>query len=70
MKMEQNEGVAPGGAHVSNNHSWGSPPPGSGTLMVCTQCGEKKTHFTDRAECVGRPATGLAETVHDYDPIG
>ena len=69
MRMEQNSGVAPGGANRSNNHTWGNPPPGSGTMQVCTQCGEKKTSYTDRAECVGRPATGIAETIHDYDPI-
>jgi hypothetical protein len=69
MKIEQNDGVAPGGAHLAHNHAWGEPPPGSGTMEVCRQCGEKKTVFTGRAECVGRPATGIAETTHDYDPI-
>ena len=69
MKMEQSIGVGPGGASTSNNHRWGGPLPGAGTMSVCTQCGEKQTEFTDRAECVGRPAVGLSETVHDYDPI-
>ena len=69
MRMEQNEGAAPSGANKSNNHAWGDPLPGSGTMQVCRKCGEKKTAYTDRAECVGRPATGLAETTHDYNPI-
>jgi hypothetical protein len=70
MKTEQSSGVAPDGAHIASNHKWGAPPPGSGSMMVCKMCGEKQTTYTNRAECPGRPAVGLSETVHDYNPIG
>jgi len=69
MKTEQQDGVASGGAHQHHNHQWGTPPPGAGTMKVCKNCGEKKTTFTDRAECVGRPAIGMVESRHDYDPF-
>jgi hypothetical protein len=69
MRMEQNSGVAPGGAHTSHNHDWGAPLPGAGSMKVCKSCGEKLTTYTDRAECIGRPADGLSETTHDYNPI-
>jgi hypothetical protein len=38
-------------------------------MKVCQSCGEKKTSYTDRAECPGRPSTGISETIHDYNPI-
>jgi len=69
MRMEQSDGVAPDAAHKQMNHAWGEPLPGSGSMKVCKMCGEKKTSYTDRAECVGRPATGISETTHDYEPI-
>jgi hypothetical protein len=69
MKMEQSNGVAPGGAHQASNHDWDTPPPGSGTMKVCRKCGEKQTVYTERAECVGLPRTGLVESQHDYDPF-
>jgi hypothetical protein len=43
MKIEQNAGVAPGGAHISHNHRWGPPAPGSGAMAICELCGEKET---------------------------
>jgi hypothetical protein len=39
-------------------------------LRICKACGEKETEYTKLAECIGRPATGITETTHDYDPIG
>jgi hypothetical protein len=69
MYSEQNEGRAPGGAHISKAHDWGDAPPGSGPMQVCRRCGEKQTSDTSRAECIGKPATGITETVHDYDPL-
>jgi cytochrome c2 len=69
MKMEQQGGVASGGAHQHMNHSWGDAVPGHGVLRICKACGEKETEYTKLAECIGRPATGITETTHDYDPI-
>jgi len=66
---EQNSGVAPDAVHQQSNHRWGTPPPGSGAMLVCKKCGEKKTAYTDRAECVGLPVIGMVESLHDYDPI-
>lgn len=68
MKTEQQSGVAAGGAHIHRNHSWGGPLPGAGSMAVCKKCGEKFTTYTDRAECVGLPAVGAVESMHDYDP--
>jgi hypothetical protein len=70
MKMEQNEGGAPDGIHTSRHHDWGNPVGGAGSMKVCKKCGEKLTDYTNRAECVGRPSTGIVETTHDYNPIG
>ena len=69
MRMEQNEGAAPGGAHTSKNHSWGRPVPGHGAVRVCRKCGEKRTEYTKRSECIGKPVVGMTETTHDYEPI-
>ena len=69
MRTEQSDGVAPGGAHLASNHTWGEPLPGSGSMKVCLSCGEKRTTYTDRAECPGRPSVGISETIHDYNPI-
>ena len=69
MKIEQNAGVAPGGAHISHNHRWGPPAPGSGAMAICELCGEKETQLTQHAECVGKPSVGVSETIHDYDPV-
>jgi len=69
MKMEQGDGAALDGAHRHVNHNWGSAVPGHGDLRICRACGEKETNYTTQAECVGRPATGITETVHDYDPV-
>ena len=69
MKTEQQSGVAAGGVHIHRNHAWGDPLPGAGSMMVCRKCGEKRTSYTDRAECVGLPTAGMVESAHDYDPL-
>lgn len=69
MRIEQHtSGRTPGGAHATKCHTWGKPIPGAGGMGICTRCGEKNTPSSRNAECVGRPATGLAETTHDYEP--
>ena len=55
-------------------HQWGNPVPGAGKTKVCKLCGERKNQEnTDPAHpassCQGRPATGLAECVSDYEPF-
>lgn len=70
MHTDKATGVAADGAHIQQNHAFGRPAPGSGTMRICKSCGEKETAYTVNAECVGRPATGVTETIHDYDPIG
>ena len=57
-----------GGVHATKKHHWGRPMPGAGPMQVCQVCGEKSTSITEHAECVGRPADGLAVTIHDYEP--
>ena len=69
MKMEQGDGAAIDGAHMHVNHAWGPPVPGHGSVDICRACGEKRTNYTERAECPGRPSVGLSETVSDYSPI-
>tara|TARA_R110000822_G_scaffold7577_4_gene31094 strand:+ start:605 stop:817 length:213 start_codon:yes stop_codon:yes gene_type:complete len=57
-----------GGVHAVKKHPWGKPMPGAGPFPICKACGEKQTAITKEAECVGRPADGLALTTHDYEP--
>ena len=57
-----------GGVSRTNKHRWGDPMPGAGSMKICQACGEKLTPITTAAECQGRPATGLSETIHDYEP--
>ena len=68
MSMTAEFDVNTGGVHATKKHTWGYPMPGCGSMQICKVCGEKETSITSRAECVGRPADGLAITTHDYDP--
>jgi hypothetical protein len=65
MTAQFDENRAQRGSH---KHAWGNPLPGAGRMKVCRVCGEKQTPITSAAECGGRPADGLVDTLHDYDP--
>lgn len=58
----------PPGFQGDTKHNWGAPMPGGGPMPVCKACGQKQTNLTLTAECIGRPAVGLVDTHHDYDP--
>jgi hypothetical protein len=70
MDIEQNDGArSVDHAHRAQPHSFVKGPPGAGPMAVCVNCGEKETPYTVRAECPGKPATGMVVTAHDYDPF-
>lgn len=57
------------GAYQQVPHNWAAPPPGTGTVPVCTQCGIRKSRAGgEDASCSGKPKP-VYPTTHDYNPI-
>lgn len=54
-------------AHTIVPHSWVKPPPGTGTIRVCSRCGIRENRANPNASCPGKPVPHVV-VKSDYDP--